>query len=272
VAAGLLSGVAVVSLFSGFETPLLFGVALVSAVSAYLAYRYAADQMVQAVYAGVGTPTAADGRAADGGTEPLAGTAEGVDSATAATEAGGEGYDEWTWAWADVDADDPFWSDDEEDWTDPWEANMTDPSDASNGEWQTNRGASNRNNQSRSRWWKERTGSQDRTDRANGATDGEDDAHHQDHWWERMGEEDGAGRSQSERTKPKPRTADRTAEAYAVLGLEPGVGPEAVRAAYRERVKEAHPDTPEGTVEAFIEVREAYQYLRERLSGTDGPK
>jgi hypothetical protein len=265
-----LSGVAVVSLFGGFETPVLFAVALVTAVGAYLAYRYAADRMVRSVYAGVSAPSGADGRAADGGTKPQAGTAEGVDSATAATEAGGQGYDEWTWTWADVDAEDPFWSDDEEDWDDPWEANTTDPSEASNRTWQANRGADDRNEQAR--WWKEHTGPTDRTDGANDSTGSNDNAQHQGYWWERMGDAGEAGSSQSGHTTSKARTADRTAEAYAVLGLEPGVGPEAVRAAYRERVKEAHPDTPEGSVDAFIEVREAYQYLRERLSGTDGPQ
>jgi curved DNA-binding protein CbpA len=37
-----------------------------------------------------------------------------------------------------------------------------------------------------------------------------------------------------------------------------------VRAAYRERVKEVHPDTEGGDEEAFKRVTRAYETLRER--------
>jgi len=86
-----------------------------------------------------------------------------------------------------------------------------------------------------------------------------------------MGDDDASGAESGTGTGVEERTADRTEAAYEVLGLEPGAGPEAVRAAYRERVKDAHPDTPGGSAEEFIRVREAYEYLRERLSGTEGP-
>ena len=47
-------------------------------------------------------------------------------------------------------------------------------------------------------------------------------------------------------------------EAAAVLGVEPGAGPEQVRAAYLERVRQHPPDTdPQG----FERVRDAWQML-----------
>ena len=267
MASGLLAGVAALSLFAGFGTPWLLAVAVVSGVGSYLAYRYAADRMVQSVYAEVGDPAAGGpSEAADGGTDVHAGTAEGVDSTTAASSPSEGEYDEWTWA--DVDADDPFWSDDEDDWEDPWETNTTDPSEASNGDWRRRRGTGDGSD--RGRWWEERGGSQGRRDDGGAAGVGGENRQ-QGRWWERMGEEDGTGAESGTGTGVEERSADRTEAAYAVLGLDPGAGPEAVRAAYRERVKEAHPDTPGGSAEEFIRVREAYEYLRERLSGTEGP-
>jgi hypothetical protein len=258
VVSGLLAGLATVSLFVGFVTPPFLALAVVSGVGAYLAYRYAADRMVQAVYAEVGGPEAGagdgagPGPAADGGTDVRAGTAERADSATARNAASEGEYDEWTWV--DVEADDPFWSDDEDDWEDPWEANTVNPEEAAGGkgDWRARRGSGD--GSERGRWWEERDGSAGR--------DG--DAEH-GRWWERMGDEAGEGRGAS----PEPTHEYRTVAAYEVLGLEPGAGPEAVRAAYRERVKEAHPDTPGGGVKEFIRVREAYEYLRGRLSGTE---
>ncbi|WP_160134523.1 J domain-containing protein [Halococcus salsus] len=51
------------------------------------------------------------------------------------------------------------------------------------------------------------------------------------------------------------------AEAYEVLGLDPGAGEAAVRSAYRERVKQVHPDTEDGDVRRFRRVNEAYERL-----------
>lgn len=271
MASGLLAGVSAVSLFAGFGTPWLLAVAVVSAVGSYLAYRYAADRMVASVYAEVGDPEVGGEptEAADGGTDVYAGTAEGVDSTTAQSSPSEGEYDEWTWA--DVDADDPFWSDDEDDWEDPWETNTTAPSEASSGDWRRRRGTGDGSD--RGRWWEERDGPQGRRDGGGGAAGvgGENRDRQQGRWWERMGEDDGTGAESGTGTSVEERTADRTEAAYEVLGLDPGAGPEAVRAAYRERVKEAHPDTPGGSAEEFIRVREAYEYLRERLSGTEGP-
>ncbi|EMA41507.1 J domain-containing protein [Halococcus hamelinensis] len=51
------------------------------------------------------------------------------------------------------------------------------------------------------------------------------------------------------------------AEAYEVLGLDPGAGEAAVRSAYRERVKQVHPDTEDGDERRFRRVNEAYERL-----------
>nr|WP_193570195.1 J domain-containing protein [Halorussus sp. JP-T4] len=54
------------------------------------------------------------------------------------------------------------------------------------------------------------------------------------------------------------------AEAYRVLGLDPDADGEAVRRAYRERVKEVHPDRESGDEEEFKRVKEAYERLQAR--------
>lgn len=53
------------------------------------------------------------------------------------------------------------------------------------------------------------------------------------------------------------------AEAYRVLGLEPGAGQEAIREAFREKAKALHPDAEDGDAEAFKRVQEAYERLSE---------
>jgi hypothetical protein len=50
-------------------------------------------------------------------------------------------------------------------------------------------------------------------------------------------------------------------EAYRALGLDPGADEEAVRSAYRERVKEVHPDRPSGDEDEFKRVNRAYEQL-----------
>jgi hypothetical protein len=55
---------------------------------------------------------------------------------------------------------------------------------------------------------------------------------------------------------------DPRAAAFAVLGLPAGADEEAVRRAYREKVKEVHPDHG-GDPEEFERVREAYTTARE---------
>lgn len=56
--------------------------------------------------------------------------------------------------------------------------------------------------------------------------------------------------------------ADPVADAFGVLGLPPSADADAVKAAYRERVKEAHPDHG-GNRESFERLREAYATARD---------
>jgi curved DNA-binding protein CbpA len=46
-----------------------------------------------------------------------------------------------------------------------------------------------------------------------------------------------------------------------VLGVGPDADESAVRRAYRERVKETHPDTEDGDEDAFKRVNAAYERL-----------
>jgi curved DNA-binding protein CbpA len=50
------------------------------------------------------------------------------------------------------------------------------------------------------------------------------------------------------------------ARARGVLGVSTDAGPDAVREAYREKVKEVHPDRG-GSAESFKRVTEAYEAL-----------
>jgi hypothetical protein len=227
---GLLCGAAVVSLFAGFGSPAFLPAAAACGVGAFLAYRYAADRMVREVYEGVGTAGVTGSR------EPGPGT---TDRETASRAADG-GYDEWDWA--DREADDPFWSADESDWEDPWEWTRTDPSEAAgeSGEWSEWRGSGGRRRE-QGRWWREREWGRE-----------------QERERERGRGSDGPARGGQLTVR------ERTVAAYEALGLDPAdePTPETIREAYRERAKEAHPDG-EGSVEAFIRVREAYEHLRE---------
>ncbi len=57
--------------------------------------------------------------------------------------------------------------------------------------------------------------------------------------------------------------------AYAVLGLPPDADGETVRSAYRERLKEVHPDHG-GDEEAFKRLQDAYATVREHADVTPG--
>jgi curved DNA-binding protein CbpA len=50
--------------------------------------------------------------------------------------------------------------------------------------------------------------------------------------------------------------------AYETLGLDRTADQETVRAAYRERAKRLHPDSEDGDEEAFKELNEAYETLK----------
>lgn len=52
-------------------------------------------------------------------------------------------------------------------------------------------------------------------------------------------------------------------EAYRTLGVDPGADDDAIRRAYRERVKDVHPDTERGDEESFKRVNRAYERLTE---------
>ena len=72
----------------------------------------------------------------------------------------------------------------------------------------------------------------------------------------------GAG-ARSGRQRYAPSTSGLSAsEAYDVLGLDPGADPDRVRRAYREKVKDVHPDTQEGDEAAFKRVQKAYERLQ----------
>jgi DnaJ-domain-containing protein 1 len=62
---------------------------------------------------------------------------------------------------------------------------------------------------------------------------------------------------------PRPDDGPSREEAYRRLGLDPGADADAdaVKRAYRERVKEVHPDTADGDEETFKEVTRAYERL-----------
>ena len=71
----------------------------------------------------------------------------------------------------------------------------------------------------------------------------------------------GADGGRRTRARPDP---DRMAPeaAYRALGLDPGADDAAVQRAYRERVKETHPDRADGDEEAFKRVTRAYERLK----------
>lgn len=70
------------------------------------------------------------------------------------------------------------------------------------------------------------------------------------------------GSTASTRRDRQPHTSE-SIDAYRVLGVEPGADQAAIRAAYRDRIKRAHPDTSTGDEETFRRVRAAYDRLRE---------
>ncbi|ERG95015.1 J domain-containing protein [Haloquadratum walsbyi] len=54
-----------------------------------------------------------------------------------------------------------------------------------------------------------------------------------------------------------------TVEAYQTLGVDSDADQATIKRAYRERVKETHPDTETGDEERFKRVNKAYEYLSE---------
>lgn len=60
---------------------------------------------------------------------------------------------------------------------------------------------------------------------------------------------------------PNANSGPTAAEAYQTLGLDPGADESSVKRAYREKVKQVHPDADGGDEEAFKEVTAAYERL-----------
>ncbi|NHN47257.1 J domain-containing protein [Halostella sp. JP-L12] len=60
---------------------------------------------------------------------------------------------------------------------------------------------------------------------------------------------------------PQPNSGPSEREAYEILGVDPGASEERVRRAYREKVKETHPDAEGGDEERFKRVAAAYDRL-----------
>lgn len=76
--------------------------------------------------------------------------------------------------------------------------------------------------------------------------------HHDRHDRERRGKTPPGTVSQSSLTR---------AQAYDILDVDPSVEEPAIKQAYREKVKDVHPDTENGSEEAFKRVNEAYEQL-----------
>ncbi|MDS0259586.1 J domain-containing protein [Haloarcula sp. S1CR25-12] len=64
-----------------------------------------------------------------------------------------------------------------------------------------------------------------------------------------------------QRRRVQQSTGPSPAEAYDRLGLDPSADESAVKQAYRERVKETHPDTDSGSEREFKRVKAAYERL-----------
>jgi DnaJ-domain-containing protein 1 len=70
------------------------------------------------------------------------------------------------------------------------------------------------------------------------------------------------GRRRTGRSRrSQPRRGPSREQAYRTLGLSPGASDDAVRRAYRQKVKEVHPDTESGDEESFKRVNRAYERL-----------
>jgi hypothetical protein len=81
----------------------------------------------------------------------------------------------------------------------------------------------------------------------------------------RMQEQRGTVTAESEYQKLRLPSGDEPIEqsppAHAVLGVEPDASESRVREAYRERMKDVHPDRPDGSREEYDRVQEAKEEL-----------
>ncbi|MFB6210073.1 MAG: J domain-containing protein [Halobacteriales archaeon] len=77
--------------------------------------------------------------------------------------------------------------------------------------------------------------------------------------WDGWEDPSGSGSTATGRSRPR---VERT-EAMEVLGVDRGADEETIRRAYREKVKDVHPDTESGSKEEFQRVQAAYERLTE---------
>jgi len=266
VLAGLLVGASVVlGLVALAGRRLAAPLALLAGVAGYRLWRTASDSIVESVYDDVGgNPLDEDAR--DDDERPPEDWHHGGGIGGSVTD-GGAATD-----WAEAEADPEEWPWDGPFWREPGDG--TDARDEA--------GAADGDGTDRNRSWTGRgreTGPEDpgdgtghgagdagrggrrgsRTTGGAGGAGGSDRSDGADRWWER----DDWGPSSHARRDPA------VAEAYDVLGLQPGDDATAIRRAYRERVKEAHPDTPGGSAEEFRRVRAAYELLDDRVEDAD---
>ena len=71
------------------------------------------------------------------------------------------------------------------------------------------------------------------------------------------------GRGRRASRRPGQESGPTAREAYETLEVEPGADESAVKRAYRERIKEVHPDATDGDAEEFKRVQAAYDRLTE---------
>ncbi|SFR93748.1 DnaJ domain-containing protein [Halomicrobium zhouii] len=96
---------------------------------------------------------------------------------------------------------------------------------------------------------------------------GREGATHSGRSGQRQASQRGQGRRQQRRgtrqrqRPPNANSGPTAAEAYRTLGLDPGADESSVKQAYREKVKQVHPDTDGGDEEAFKAVTAAYERL-----------
>lgn len=248
--AGFLAACALLCAVAGFFQPLFWPAAAASGATSYLLWDYGRRHILAAGYGAAGLHE----DSARGGRHRV--TAEdwhhgGFEYRTGDPSPSDDDWDDWEWPG-------PFWRDEADrrstggDRTDGGDAGgPSDPwGDEENRRW---------------RGWAEETG----TDRASAGRDADADRSDERDGGRGRGrstggttsERRGGERGRSSRTRQRRLTRTRE-EAAAVLGVAPDAPPEEVRAAYRERVMETHPDHG-GDEAAFRRVRWAYDQLRE---------
>jgi hypothetical protein len=73
----------------------------------------------------------------------------------------------------------------------------------------------------------------------------------------------GGQRTGRRRQRPQRQNGLTAREAHRILGVEPGADEGTVKQAYRDRIKDVHPDTSGGDEDEFKRVRAAYEVLSE---------